>query len=1200
MADNQDKFTPLPLEGTSSCLLAEFSEQMLSQETAELSMSYPNMATTMTTPVYQSFHYGGVPNPSSCPLMPIDSTVFSPVNIQTDGNPQVLGNGFHYGVTNVPHQIHTLQSPSFPSRQPYLTIIEQPADRIRYRYKSEKGSHGGLTGKNSTTSKRTYPTVKLECFQRQHNEQVFIKATLYSVDEPKPHVHKLMGKNCKDGICMMELGEDGTASFVNLGILLIGKKEVPDILYQRKVENQLRQSGSTDLADGERAKLREEVEQEAKDMDLNRVRICFEAFSKNLTVSDIFYSICQPKFSNNIANQKCPDVGELKIVRISKCSGVCTGNEEVFLLCEKVNKKDIKIRFYEEDADGRIMWEDYGHFSENDVHHQVAIVFRTPAYKDCNIKEDVRVKLQLYRLKDSQYSESKDFQYTPAYDREEIERKRRKITTHQVHHDLDPSLQSGAGTSGSTWVNTDYQTGFSVSGQSHNLDAPEQHAISSTHFETHYSAPGSLEQTNIFNSDHNMYSYFLHPSSNPMLSNEESEPNPLLEDFQIDSVCNVNPKHPTVKVNLEHAIETLSLDGKDYKQNVGNSITSLKKEDKVKNGNSGSFTSEYANAHKQTLEHSNIQRKMVLANRSLDICAEESLGIEPQTVQIGDSQLASKYVRTKGYELKPNYIQSEGQVKVEHLSFSEQGLDTEQIMFKTRDLERSRSLSNPKDFISLPPEPETKILETSDLEENRFKAIGNCMENKIQSDALPTTLHGVKQLALRMSLALRNFVVTGDLGLLLMTLQHLIAIQDEEGDNALHLTIIHQAKQHIQQLVLIRSLLYIFEELPRQVINDCNNLHQTPLFLAVVTRSHEAIPFLLMSGADANIPDNEGNTPLHVAVRDGNLTALNLLLDRKNYPKGASETIDIDKLNYEGLSPLHVAVINNQEKCVERLCVSEADINAAVGTSGNTSLHLAVEIHPNLVRVLLAQHDIKVDIQNFAGNTALHLACTQGFKDVIISLMEAGANPFVQNFSTTSCLNHCNCEEDNNCYNLKGQMATDLVAGNYELLRILTGKTYEPRQPSTGNMTSLCGNSFPSGDCRRKTKLSNVSCTERQNSGSSIKEDFDQSVKMFDSGYSSGEIKEKNKKLEVICAELDKNNQWKRLGSFLGIKDEMLNFIEKLFECNKSPSKEIIKKFQDQQERSSPGTAEEALETILKLAGLDYVLDRVKGEELKN
>lgn len=42
----------------------------------------------------------------------------------------------------------------------FVRITEQPTNRIRYRYKSEKGSHGGLTGESSTQSKKTHPTVK--------------------------------------------------------------------------------------------------------------------------------------------------------------------------------------------------------------------------------------------------------------------------------------------------------------------------------------------------------------------------------------------------------------------------------------------------------------------------------------------------------------------------------------------------------------------------------------------------------------------------------------------------------------------------------------------------------------------------------------------------------------------------------------------------------------------------------------------------------------------------------------------------------------------------------------------------------------------------------------------------------------------------------------------------------------------------------
>ena len=32
---------------------------------------------------------------------------------------------------------------------------------------------------------------------------------------------------------------------------------------------------------------------------------------------------------------------------------------------------DIAVRFYEQDDEGNVMWEDYGHFANHDVHRQV-------------------------------------------------------------------------------------------------------------------------------------------------------------------------------------------------------------------------------------------------------------------------------------------------------------------------------------------------------------------------------------------------------------------------------------------------------------------------------------------------------------------------------------------------------------------------------------------------------------------------------------------------------------------------------------------------------------------------------------------------------------------------------------------------------------------------------------------------------------
>lgn len=48
------------------------------------------------------------------------------------------------------------------------------------------------------------------------------------------------------------------------------------------------------------------------------------------------------------------------------------------------------------------------------MHRQVAIVFRTPPYRDANISEPIRVKMQLRRPSDREVSEPVDFQYLPA------------------------------------------------------------------------------------------------------------------------------------------------------------------------------------------------------------------------------------------------------------------------------------------------------------------------------------------------------------------------------------------------------------------------------------------------------------------------------------------------------------------------------------------------------------------------------------------------------------------------------------------------------------------------------------------------------------------------------------------------------------------------------------------------------------------
>lgn len=77
-----------------------------------------------------------------------------------------------------------------------------------------------------------------------------------------------------------------------------------------------------------------------------------------------------------------------------------------FIACF-ITLDDIEVRFFTQ------TWEARGSFSQADVHRQVAIVFRTPAYCDTSITSPVTVHMQLRRPTDQEVSEPMEFRYLP-------------------------------------------------------------------------------------------------------------------------------------------------------------------------------------------------------------------------------------------------------------------------------------------------------------------------------------------------------------------------------------------------------------------------------------------------------------------------------------------------------------------------------------------------------------------------------------------------------------------------------------------------------------------------------------------------------------------------------------------------------------------------------------------------------------------
>ncbi|KAM4674485.1 nuclear factor NF-kappa-B p105 subunit isoform 2-T2 [Amazona ochrocephala] len=351
-------------------------------------------------------------------------------------------------------------TPDLPLRTdgPYLQIIEQPKQRgFRFRYVCEGPSHGGLPGASSEKNKKSYPQVKI-C-----NYVGPAKVIVQLVTNGKYvhlHAHSLVGKFCEDGVCTVNAGpKDMVVGFANLGILHVTKKKVFETLEARMIDAckkgynpgllvhpelgylQAEGCGDRQLTERDREIIRQAAVQQTKEMDLSVVRLMFTAFLPDSNGS--FTRKLDPVISDAIYDSKAPNASNLKIVRMDRTAGCVTGGEEIYLLCDKVQKDDIQIRFYEEDENGGT-WEGFGDFSPTDVHRQFAIVFKTPKYRDVNITKPASVFVQLRRKSDLETSEPKPFLYYPEIkDKEEVQRKRQKLMPN-----FSDGFGGGSGTGG--------------------------------------------------------------------------------------------------------------------------------------------------------------------------------------------------------------------------------------------------------------------------------------------------------------------------------------------------------------------------------------------------------------------------------------------------------------------------------------------------------------------------------------------------------------------------------------------------------------------------------------------------------------------------------------------------------------------------------------------------------------------------------
>ncbi|XP_062236696.1 NF-kappa-B inhibitor zeta isoform X2 [Platichthys flesus] len=238
--------------------------------------------------------------------------------------------------------------------------------------------------------------------------------------------------------------------------------------------------------------------------------------------------------------------------------------------------------------------------------------------------------------------------------------------------------------------------------------------------------------------------------------------------------------------------------------------------------------------------------------------------------------------------------------------------------------------------------------------------------------------------------------------------------QDADGDTYLHIAVAQGR----------RALAYVLAGKMAKVgsldLKEHNG--QTAFQIAAATNQHLIVCDLMAHGAQMDTCDLWGRSPLHVCSEKGHFLSLQTICQSR-------QPIDADVFNYEGLTPLHTAVLAHNDvvkelrrlespcssaamqrkhtfvECIQTLLLMGASLATKDLKSGRTCLHMASEeANVQLLKLFLDQrHSLSVvNLKTFSGNTALHVVSAlqnhNSQVDAVKLLMRNGADPGTKNW----------------------------------------------------------------------------------------------------------------------------------------------------------------------------------------------------------
>lgn len=156
-------------------------------------------------------------------------------------------------------------------------------------------------------------------------------------------------------------------------------------------------------------------------------------------------------------------------------------------------------------------------------------------------------------------------------------------------------------------------------------------------------------------------------------------------------------------------------------------------------------------------------------------------------------------------------------------------------------------------------------------------------------------------------------------------------------------------------------------------------------FIAVKRDDPAAITALLQRGFDPNTPSPDGLTGLFMALQDGSLKVVPVLV--------AWPATQVETRTLKDESPLMMAALKGHLEIAKALIARNADVNK----TGWTPLHYAATGgHIAMIELLLENHAY-IDAESPNGTTPLMMAAQYGSTQAVKLLLESGADPGLKN-----------------------------------------------------------------------------------------------------------------------------------------------------------------------------------------------------------